>query len=340
MILKSIQDCEQYTPSFIDYSSIEVAQRERNVEEFYKYLQFRNISYLHSLLLQKYNPNYNDLYPHDLVRWYALYSQKTNLDYTSKIKETLKWYSKYNKEFNIKLSNYCTQWDLEKNYVLHKLNISPDFVNNFIKDPSRQTLHQHFAAQWISENIPFIENFRELPAGGENAYYIDSNGDVICGKGKKITNTEKSIDFVWEYNLKIMNVNKKIVFYATHKHTKIHGGSQDNQLHDVFDFHKHARNCTNPNIFFFSITDGQYYQDRYTKEKNCDVNAIEFMKKNLCGSRNNASYTNRLLLDILDVITEWINYSFEEYLNNEEIKLEFKKRDIIRNKYMQFLNMQ
>ncbi len=332
MILKTIEDCKNYTPSLIDYSTIEFLQREKNIEELYKYLQFRNIPVLHSLLTNKFNKIHTDKYPHDLINWYMKFSQKNFSNYETQIRETLKWYSKYHKDFEVRIINYCEQWNLDKKYVLYRLNNTADIANIFIKDPSKQTLHQHFAAQWIADNIPFIEDFKELPTSGTNAYYI-YEGKLQPGNETDTAISGKSIDFTWKYKLK----DKTLSFYATHKHTKIHGGSQDNQFYDVVDFHKHAKSCNDPNMYFLSITDGQYYQDRYTKAKSSNMNAIEFMRSEYCGSRNNATCTNTLLLDILKVIKNWILSSFDDELDDSVIRLELEKINITERIYINFL---
>ncbi|MCR4912844.1 MAG: hypothetical protein K5983_03725 [Lactobacillus sp.] len=224
-----------------------------------------------------------------------------------------------------KVINYCKTWDVQAEYVRYKLLHDDTFLLQFVKAPNKQTKHQHYAANWISKNIPFIEHVDELSAGGKNALYVD-NGTVRDGIATSQTLTGKSIDFRWIYRL----CNKSLTFYATHKYTKTDGGHQDNQFADVKEFLDEARKSINTNEYFFSITDGQFYQHKYTKVKNDCRTKIEFLNMACQGIRCGATCSNDLLFDMLPVLESWILKSFPAF--NESVKEELKKIEIIKKR--------
>ncbi len=172
-----------------------------------------------------------------------------------------------------KVHNFAERFDIDESLVWKRMNDDMAFASTFAKDPSKQSMHQHIAAEYISQ-LPTVMNFEELPAGGQNAKYC-VNGKIRTGgnyKKEKI----KSIDFYWEY---VFN-NKVLRFYATHKHTGDEGGAQDNQFNDVLSFHENAKKCNDPNIVLLSITDGAYYKVKYKKEAGGrDITRIEFFNQ-------------------------------------------------------------
>ena len=77
----------------------------------------------------------------------------------------------------IKLANYSEKFGIPIRFLEHKILSDNLFANGFIKDPSKQSLHQKVAAQFI-ESINCVEDFEQLPAGGQNAKYICDDGIV------------------------------------------------------------------------------------------------------------------------------------------------------------------
>lgn len=128
---------------------------------------------------------------------------------------------------------------------------------HFAKDPRKQNAHEKIAAKWI-KNIPGVSNFKKIEASGEKALYI-SQGRILSALEKQGIETPKSLDFSWEIKLPVFN--KKMRFYASHKHTGIDGGSQDNQFSDLRHFATEASALQQEkNIRFLSLADGAYYQ--------------------------------------------------------------------------------
>ncbi len=75
----------------------------------------------------------------------------------------------------------------------------------------------------------------------------------IIPKTQAQSNASKTIDFEWNTGT--------IKCYASHKYTKNSGGAQDNQYKDIRNFMKNIRDNNTPNILFFAICDGNYYQN-------------------------------------------------------------------------------
>lgn len=175
------------------------------------------------------------------------------------------------KDMKIKIENYCTRYGLPYAFVRRKILMDNIFAIAFAKDPSKQSFHQHCAADFIKQ-LPNVEGFAELPAGGTNALFV-LNGCVVNKASVPDSNDTKSIDFHWSMNVN----NKPIHFYAAHKHTDQEGGAQDNQYNDLKAFMKHGQKNTAKNVYFLAIGDGPYYQR--LKEREGTATRLEFMNQ-------------------------------------------------------------
>lgn len=158
-----------------------------------------------------------------------------------------------------KVRNWAERYSLEPEFVRYKVLTDDTFALTFAKDPIRQTLHQQVAAEHIKSRIPLVENFTSLPSRGPSAEYVLS-GMVIGGaEVAPATNSHpKSIDFKWDFTFN----GRTLRIFASHKHTRQEGGSQDNQYSDIRLFMEQARPCHNQNHLFLAICDGEYYQRR------------------------------------------------------------------------------
>lgn len=161
----------------------------------------------------------------------------------------------------IKIQNYCTRYDLPYMFVKRRILLDNIFALQFAKDPSKQSYHQHCAADFI-KSLPRVQSFKQLPASGGNSLFIVEG--ILKYKKELLIDTEtKSIDFSWHI---ITENGTKIMFYAAHKHTDQEGGAQDNQYNDLKQFMKHS-NKSNDNLsYFLAIGDGPYYQRQPKKE--------------------------------------------------------------------------
>lgn len=224
--------------------------------------------------------------------------------------------------FKTKVKNYAEKFQYSYPYLIKRIKEDSSFAMQFAIDPSKQSFHQAYAAEFISK-LPFINDFQICSVNGKKALYI-IEGKIIDGANISDKKTSKSIDFNWKYvfNDKVLN------FYATHKHTKEEGGAQDNQFNDVQVFHENASNCKDENAFFFSITDGIYYTE--TKNKlissisNQPISRVQYMNEKCCGLRSKATTTNELLYDMLIIIKKWLltNFTYDE-IKEELIQIEW-----------------
>lgn len=210
--------------------------------------------------------------------------------YEIKLKEALKENKKNflntlnEKETIEKIEKYALENDYSVNYIIQKLHEEPLLIDLFVKNPTKQGIHEKIAYDILSK-IDDFKNVDLLPKRGNSSLYI-TNGIIINGKELTTKEKTKSIDFYFEY--------KDYSVYATHKYTKESGGSQDNQFNDVKYFLENAIKNTVKNNIFVAIVDGEYYTEKKadnttkkdelllkTKNTNCIVTDIYNIKKDL-----------------------------------------------------------
>lgn len=154
------------------------------------------------------------------------------------------------KDMRLKITNWAEKFGYDFEEIKNKIIEDEIFRCVFIKEPARQNFYQTLAAEYI-KSLDDVKDFKVLPASGKNAVYLINGkilkGDLLKNRSKDI----KSIDFFWKFD--------EFNIYASHKYTKISGGSQDNQYIDVQHFLKHSRDCNEKNTIFLAICDGDYY---------------------------------------------------------------------------------
>jgi len=155
----------------------------------------------------------------------------------------------------IKIQNWAIKFQLDPLIVRQKIIDDNIFALHYVIDPSRQSLHENLAADYI-QKMSNVNNFKNLPKSGKNALVVNSG--VIVSKKNAQSNAGKTIDFKWDTGI--------YKCYASHKYTKDKGGAQDNQYKDVRNFMNNSRQNNDANIRFFAICDGEYYQHRDSSE--------------------------------------------------------------------------
>lgn len=131
-----------------------------------------------------------------------------------------------------------------------KVHIRKDamFAAWFTKEPQRMKLHEKVAAEWLKD-IDQIDGFESLPTGGQNAWYIATDGELR--RGKKPTGV-KSLNFRWKTG--------KYRIFASHKYTKESGGNQDSQFREAQAMLRYFQQCAVDNhTVVLAIVDGPYY---------------------------------------------------------------------------------
>lgn len=311
MIKLTLEECKSFKFSPIQYELEEIRIRELNVNLIYNLIDISQDETSLNILNRNGLQNIKDI-PYKLIKFYQTYigtiseevNPKTIINKIKKEKEDLE----------VKIRNFAEKWSFEEQFIMNELKTNELLLLSFVKEPGKQTFHQHFAAKYLS-TLPLIENFEQLPSGGNEALYV-VNGKIVKGKDKDDQITGKSIDFKWEYTFN----EKTLTFYATHKYTKNSGGSQDNQYKDVQEFHTESRNCINENILLLSITDGPYYLLKETSVKKQNLTKLEYLSKQYKGFRNLATTMNTLIKDISKFIIQWLTINFDKNLIEEEIE--------------------
>lgn len=193
--------------------------------------------------------------------------------------------NKIDKWLKEKIENFCERHDLSFNLVKYKIIHDDLFVLNFIKEPSKQTLHQNLAKQFMLD-MNCITDFHVLPASGKDSLFV-INGIVMKEEQKKSSSVSvKSIDFEWKFK---NDIGESIQCYASHKYTHQDGGAQTQQFTELMTFLENAQKHKQ-NLFFYAICDGRFYQSPYEGS----LTKIEYLNKNYSGHRCHALTINDL----------------------------------------------
>ena len=176
----------------------------------------------------------------------------------------------------------------------HKLCTDDLAVLHFSIDPSKQTLHQTVAADWI-QNLPGVLNFKILPGDGPDALYV-YGGSILSSRQLVNSDMPKSIDFFWEM---ITEYGVILKFYAAHKYTREDGGAQENQFRDLLAFATESAKLRKENgTRILSLADGDFYQK--TRNKTNSGNRMQELKDVLSGSSFAEAMECKNLLRYLD----------------------------------------
>lgn len=168
------------------------------------------------------------------------------------------------------------------------------YAATFAKDPTKQSIHQRTAASWI-RSLPLISGFETLDPNGSDALYL-YKGQVL--KKANLVNDDhtKSLDFHWHV---VVGGQKLLDCYATHKFTRISGGSQDNQFKDVKLFAEHARQLQrNTGVRLVMLCDGEYYQAPEYK----DESKIAYLNRQFAAEFARAMMTKDLPHYMVEVV--------------------------------------
>ena len=151
-----------------------------------------------------------------------------------------------------KVATYRERFGYPETEIKNKIISDPMFAALFAKDPSRTSIHENTASDWLSR-LEMVEDFEKLPASGRDSFYVTGDGEIR--KMQPERKPSKSLDFRWK--------TRGYTVYASHKYTKQSGGAQDNQFHDVRslleNFHK---KIADKKTCLLAIVDGKYYSQR------------------------------------------------------------------------------
>lgn len=298
----------------IDYELAEKTRRLKEVEVLQTFLKIDK-SPEFSKILKNDKEARKDVME-DIQYFYLLESGDTLKE--DNWNDVVRCVKQYSKSLENKISNYTSQWGDDAAELKDEIASNIRLARQFAKDPTKQTLHQNVAFEYL-KGISLFSSVENPINRGNGAYYI-MNGSIKTGAD--ISNGQrnaKSIDFILKYTFK----KKNFKIFVTHKYTKGEGGAQDNQFADVIDFHKHARECVDDDVYFVSITDGAYYKSLYCGY-NKKGNRIDFLNKKYASSRNRACSMDTLLETVIPPIIEWLE-SERTRKNSSEIDAEIAR---------------
>ena len=122
------------------------------------------------------------------------------------------------------------------------------------REARRQNVHENAAAEYVI-GMENIQEFQRLPSTGNNARYINADGQVVTKQQLgEAPPPSKSIDFQWRTG--------EITCYAAQKYTREGGGNQDNQFNEVVRLLQNFQRRTNNGTALFVLVDGPYYTDQ------------------------------------------------------------------------------
>lgn len=151
-----------------------------------------------------------------------------------------------------KVETYRERFGYPEPEIKNKIINDPMFAALFAKDPSRTSIHENTAGDWL-RNLEMVDNFEKLPASGKNALYVSTHGEIhgVSSESKP----SKSLDFRWK--------TRGHTVYASHKYTKQSGGAQNHQFDDVRNSLEYfQKKNAEENICLLAIVDGEYYNKR------------------------------------------------------------------------------
>ena len=184
MIQLTKNECQTFEISPIDYSFAEIEKRKQNINELYEIIDIIQDPKCLSLIEKFSNQNKLDddiVLPNKMITFYRNYTSETSDTTTNNA--IIKSIRDYCLKLDKKISSFAEKWNYEPEYVRNTLFTNEIFLINFIKEPNKQTFHQHYAAKWLKK-IPFVEELIEPPTDGDNAFYV-VNGAIIKGSDRK-----------------------------------------------------------------------------------------------------------------------------------------------------------
>ena len=104
--------------------------------------------------------------------------------------------------------------------------------------------------------MSYVADFRELPSVGNNALYVNRDGQILSGHQLAgAARPSKSLDFQW--------TTGEITCCAAQKYTKEGGGNQDNQFNEIELLLRNFQVRTNNGVALFVLVDGPYYNEAH-----------------------------------------------------------------------------
>ncbi len=146
---------------------------------------------------------------------------------------------------------FVWRFGYSRDEVLRKIEVDPLFAAWFAKEPRRQSPHEQIAADYL-KGFCEIVGFVRLKQTGNNALYLNRDGEIISKSDLQGDRPSKALDFEWKSPSGVRCL-------ASHKYTKEGGGNQDSQFREQRTLLSNFQSRSANNTALFVICDGPYY---------------------------------------------------------------------------------
>ena len=152
-----------------------------------------------------------------------------------------------------RILHFAGQFDIPEADFWRDLDANPNgpLAAVLAREARRQNVHEKAAADYV-EKLAFVAEFHKLPSSGQNACYVNRDGQVVTGAQLAgAQRPSKSIDFRWRTG--------GVTCYAAQKYTRESGGNQDNQFNEIQALLRNFLQRINNDVALFVLVDGPYY---------------------------------------------------------------------------------
>ena len=152
-----------------------------------------------------------------------------------------------------RILHFAGQFDIPEADFWRDLDANPNgpLAAVLAREARRQNVHEKAAADYV-EKLALVAEFRKLPSSGQNACYVNRDGQIVTGAQLAgAQRPSKSIDFQWRTG--------RVTCYAAQKYTRESGGNQDNQFNEIQALLRNFLQRINNDVALFVLVDGPYY---------------------------------------------------------------------------------
>ena len=152
-----------------------------------------------------------------------------------------------------KIENAAARYNLPREEIEAALRECRVLRFYFAKNPTSQSMHENIAAEFI-RGISGVTEFAQMRSDKRcivDGRIVDKRELRAMRAADSRLIPTKELDFKWLFGDRC--------FYASHKHTGVRGGAQDNQYNDLKTFAREAAKNDIAEAVFIALCDGPYY---------------------------------------------------------------------------------
>ena len=155
------------------------------------------------------------------------------------------------KELLYKIRKHSERSGFPMQVVMDKVANDMMYATWFAKSPTRQSMHEKIALEWLDKE-PAVSNLAKLNPRGNDALYVSADSMIQPWPTKPAPS--KSLDFRW--------TTGRYTIYASHKYAKENGGAQDSQFNELRRLLENFQaGREHKRTILLAIGDGDYYTD-------------------------------------------------------------------------------